>query len=246
MTAARKDPRRIMQGMMSRAQGNQFEQKILAACDLLDRRGEAAINKTPEPMRPLAPPNDYGQFKACYTKKAEPDFHGTIEGGRAVLFEAKSTATGKLEQSRVLDEQAKVMDKYTALGAHCFVLATFDGIRTYRVPWPHWKNMKARWGRKYVTEADLSSYRLSFGGGYSPAITKGIPGPDNITPGAPLEDILTAYCGLPYGAEPDGEEWRRAYDRLIGLLEALAVLTGQSMAAAIDKIDQIDEQDGEV
>lgn len=131
---------------MSRVQGNQFEQQVLNACDALARRGEAAIDKTPEPMKPLAPPNDYGQFKACYTKKAEPDFHGTIAGGRAILFEAKSTATGKMEQSRVLKEQGETMDKYTALGAHCFVLATFDGVRAYRVPWEHWKTMRERWG----------------------------------------------------------------------------------------------------
>lgn len=141
-----KDPRRAVQGVMSRLQGNQFEQQILNACDALAQRGEAAIDKTPEPMKPLAPPNDYGQFKACYTKKAEPDFHGTIAGGRAILFEAKSTATGKMEQSRVLKEQGETMDKYTALGAHCFVLATFDGVRAYRVPWEHWKTMRERWG----------------------------------------------------------------------------------------------------
>ena len=60
-----KDPRRAVQGVMSRLQGNQFEQQILNACDALAQRGEAAIDKTPEPMKPLAPPNDYGQFKAC-------------------------------------------------------------------------------------------------------------------------------------------------------------------------------------
>lgn len=246
MTAGEKDPRRVIQGMRSRAQGNRFEQQVLNACDVLDRRGEAAINKTPEPMKPLAPPNAYGQFKACYTKKAEPDFHGTIEAGRAILFEAKSTATGRMEQNRVLDEQAKVMDKYTALGAHCFVLVTFDEVRTYRVPWLHWKNMKARWGRKYVTEENLSSYRVSFGSGYTPAITKGIPSPDNTMPGAPLEDILTAYCGLPYGADLDGEDWNRAYERLINLLEALETLTGKSMSHVIDMLDRTDSRDGEV
>lgn len=151
-----------------------------------------------------------------------------------------------MEQSRVLDEQARVMDKYTALGAHCFVLATFDELRAYRIPWLHWKNMKARWGRKYVTEADLSEYRLSFGSGFTPALTKGIPTPNSIAPGATLEDILTAYCGLPYGAEPDGEEWNRAYNLLIDLFYALEPLTGQSFECIVDMIDRIGAQNGEV
>lgn len=249
MSPGGKDPRRAVRGMMSRVQGNQFEQQILNACDALARRGEAAIDKTPEPMKPLAPPNDYGQFKACYTKKAEPDFHGTIAGGRAILFEAKSTATGKMEQSRVLKEQGETMDKYTALGAHCFVLATFDGLRAYRVPWEHWKTMRERWGRKYVTEENLAPYRVPFTGGFTCDLTRGIPTPDNFDkgPAAPnLEEILTAFCGLPCDAPVDGEEWRKAYDRLIRLLYSISTLTEQSVENIVEKLDQIDSQNGEV
>lgn len=248
MTPGGKDPRRAIQGMRSRAQGNQFEQQVLNACVILSQHGEAAIDKTPEPMKPLAPPNAYGQFKACYTKKAEPDFHGTIAGGRAILFEAKSTATGKLEQSRVLKEQGDTMDKYTALGAHCFVLATFDGVRAYRVPWMHWKTMRERWGRKYVTEEDLSRYRVPFASGFTYAITADIPTPENIGkgPAATLGDILTAFCGLPYGAEPDGDEWHRAYSQLTEMLYSLSTLTEESVENIVERLDRIDIQNGEV
>lgn len=248
MTPGGKDPRRAVQGMRSRAQGNQFEQQVLNACAALSHHGEAAIDKTPEPMKPLAPPNNYGQFKACYTKKAEPDFHGTIAGGRAILFEAKSTATGKLEQSRVLKEQADTMDRYTALGAHCFVIATFDGARAYRVPWTQWRKMKEVWGRKYVTEESLSPYRVPFASGFTYALTASIPTLENFDkgPAATLEDILIAFCGLPYGAPVDGPEWDKAYNALTRMLYSISTLTEENVENIVEKLDRIDSQDGEI
>lgn len=248
MTPGGKDPRRVIQGLRSRAQGNQFEQQVLNACSILSKLGEAAIDKTPEPMKPLAPPNAYGQFKACYTKKAEPDFHGSIIGGRAVLFEAKSTTAGKLEQSRVLEKQQETMDKYTELGAHCFVIVTFDEVRAYRVPWAHWQTMKERWGRKYVTEEDLSTYRLPFASGFTYDLTAGIPTPENFDkgPAVTLEDILIAFCGLPYGAPVDGPEWDKAYNALTRMLYSISTLTEESVDNIVEKLDRIDSQDGEV
>lgn len=250
MSGAAKDPRKVIQGMRNRAQGDRFEQAILNSCAILnDDRGLAAVNKTPEPMKPLARPNARGQFLACFTKKAEPDFHGAIAAGRAILFEAKSTTTDKIEQGVVSSEQAKTMNRYTALGAHCFVLVTFDEVRAYRVPWLHWTTMRERWGRKYATEAELAAYRIPFGPGVTHNIIAGIPTPDNFDKGlaAPnLEDILTAFCGLPYGAPVDGEEWSKAYDRLIRLLYSVSTLTEEKVEKIIEKLDRIDSQDGEV
>lgn len=155
MSGAVKDPLRALQGARSRAQGGQLEERIEASCTRLAEAGRADISKTPEPMRPVSQPNKTGQFRAVYTKKAEPDFKGVMLGGRAVMFEAKSTGTGRLNKDRVLPEQAKKLDSYEALGAHCFIVATFDGLRMYRIPWTVWRSMKQRYGRSYVTESDL-------------------------------------------------------------------------------------------
>lgn len=119
MSGAVKDPLRALQGARSRAQGGQLEERIEASCTRLAEAGRADISKTPEPMRPVSQPNKTGQFRAVYTKKAEPDFKGVMLGGRAVMFEAKSTGTGRLNKDRVLPEQAKKLDSYEALGAHC-------------------------------------------------------------------------------------------------------------------------------
>lgn len=147
MSGAVKNPLRALQGARSRAQGGQLEERIEASCTRLAEAGRADISKTPEPMRPVSQPNKTGQFRAVYTKKAEPDFKGVMLGGRAVMFEAKSTGTGRLNKDRVLPEQAKKLDSYEALGAHCFIVATFDGLRMYRIPWTVWRSMKQRYGR---------------------------------------------------------------------------------------------------
>mgnify|MGYP000361645724 CR=1 FL=1 len=107
MSGPVKDPLRALQGARSRAQGGRLEEQIEASCALLTETGRADISKTPEPMKPVSQPNKSGQFRAVYTKKAEPDFKGVMLGGRAVMFEAKSTGTGRLNKDRVLPEQVK-------------------------------------------------------------------------------------------------------------------------------------------
>lgn len=163
MSATGKDPRKVVQGWQSRTRGGEFEQRIAASCRLLAQRHAAYISKTPEPMKPLSRPNAYGQFKACYTKKAEPDFKGAVAGGRAIMFEAKSTSGDRMEQNRVIPEQAAILDEYEALGALCFVLVQFAGPRAYRIPRGVWRDMKNQYGRKYIKEGDVQRYGLPFG-----------------------------------------------------------------------------------
>ena len=94
------------QGMRNRAQGRLFEQRIDAALVHYDYLGLASVEKTPEPMRPIKRLTE-GRFVAVFEKPAQPDYKGTLKGGRAVVFEAKHTSTGQMEQSRVTADQAK-------------------------------------------------------------------------------------------------------------------------------------------
>lgn len=218
MSGPVKDPLRALQGARSRAQGGQLEERIEASCTRLAKEGRADISKTPEPMRPVSQPNKTGQFRAVYTKKAEPDFKGVMLGGRAVMFEAKSTGTGRLNKDRVLPEQAEKLDSYEALGAHCFIVATFDGLRMYRIPWTVWRSMKQRYGRSYVTEPDLKEYAVRFGPGFTPDLLRDIPTMDDISQLSCASDVLTAFCGMPYGTKPETDEWRAAVCRLSRLM----------------------------
>ena len=107
MSGPVKDPLRALQGARSRAQGGRLEEQIEASCALLTETGRADISKTPEPMKPVSQPNKSGQFRAVYTKKAEPDFKGVMLGGRAVMFEAKSTGTGRLTKTAYYRSRSK-------------------------------------------------------------------------------------------------------------------------------------------
>ena len=151
---------RQYQGAVSKAKGKYFEDFIDKSFDYYRHKGLAIIEKTPEPMRPSKSLGN-GKFIAFFEKKAQPDYKGTIKGGRSVLLEAKFTSTNKMEQSRVLPEQADRLTRHQMLGAICFVIAGFDSGGTYRIPWSVWQNMKEHFGRKYVTEADLKDYRVA-------------------------------------------------------------------------------------
>lgn len=150
-------------GAKNRDQGATLEEQILTACGYYKALGLAAIDKTPEPMRILRR-MEKEQFVACFSKKAQPDFQGTLSSGRAVMFEAKTTRTGKIEQSAVTAEQAEYLDNHAAMNALCFVVVSF--IDTYAtVPWSDWKRMKELFGHKHMTKVESAAYRVGYGKG---------------------------------------------------------------------------------
>ena len=157
MAVKQKDPRRQLLGKVARAQGEQFESRLDTTFDYYEHTGFAAVEKTPEPMKPIQSLGK-GRFIACFVKKAQPDYKGILKGGREIMFEAKFTSTGRMEQSRVLPGQAEYMDKHQALGARCYVIAGFDTGHVYLIPWQDWKSMKNLFGHKYANEADLEKY----------------------------------------------------------------------------------------
>lgn len=151
-----------LQGKVNRAQGAAFEDVINASCIYYDLQGEAFIEKTPEPMKPIRAINrQRGTFEAVYEKQAQPDYKGTMKGGQAVCFEAKHTDTDRIKQSAVSSQQEEALDKHQAMGAYCFVLVSL-GHRFYRVPWSHWKVMKIFCGHKYMNQKDLEPYEVFY------------------------------------------------------------------------------------
>lgn len=87
-------------GLQSKRAGEHFENMITASLNWYCDKGVAFVEKTPEPMKPLRKPDRQGRFLACYTKAGQPDFKGTLAGGRAVVFEAKHTDSDKIDQHR--------------------------------------------------------------------------------------------------------------------------------------------------
>lgn len=150
--------RRSYQGAVSRAQGAQFEKSIAGACDLYREKGMADIEKTPEPMRPIKSLGE-GRFVAIFEKRAQPDYKGTLAGGQAVVFEAKSTATDRITQDRVTKDQAERLSRCAELGGMAFVLCGFASGQVYKLPWSIWENMQGQIGVKYITEETAAPYR---------------------------------------------------------------------------------------
>lgn len=159
---ALRNVQRSQQGLQSRRAGEHFENMIAASLRWYEDKGLACVEKTPEPMKPLRAPNRQGQFLACYVKAAQPDFKGTLHGGRSVVFEAKHTSGEKIESSRVTDEQRERLLLHHRLGAAVFVLVSFDLTDFYRVPFETWHNMAEIYGHKHMKKHECEPFRVPY------------------------------------------------------------------------------------
>lgn len=164
MTDEQRYKRQII-GARSRIAGETFESQIEDSLRWHFDRKLLKATKTPEPMKPIRPMGKKGQFLACYEKKAQVDFCGTMYGGRSVRFEAKQTDSDRFERRRLTTEQMDDLRDHQSLGALCFVLICFGFDHFYRVPWKVWENMKAIYGRQYVTEKDIQQFRVPYTSG---------------------------------------------------------------------------------
>ena len=104
--AALSNVQRSQRGLQSKRAGEHFENMIAASLEWYKDKGVAFVEKTPEPMKPLGAKNRKGQFLACYTKQAQPDYGGTLKGGRSIYFEAKHTDDERIEQRRCVLQAA--------------------------------------------------------------------------------------------------------------------------------------------
>lgn len=99
------------QNKVNNAQGHFFESAIKAACTLYSDRERADVDKTPEPFRVLEKSRD-GKFKGRFTARAQPDFQGTLDGGRSIVFEAKYTTTDRLKWDVLTQEQRDMKEHF--------------------------------------------------------------------------------------------------------------------------------------
>lgn len=159
-----KNPKKQFKGYQARAVGLHFEDMIDAACRFYEEKKVAAIEKTPEPMRPIKSLGG-GRFIAYFEKQAQPDYKGTLEDGRAIVFEAKHSGTEKIEQNRLSREQIERLQKHSELGAITFILVSINLQSFYRVPWTTWKNMKEIYGHKHMTLEELQPFKVKTVGG---------------------------------------------------------------------------------
>lgn len=159
---ALKNMQRRQQGLQSRRAGEYFENMIEISLRWYELKGVACVEKTPEAMKPLSKPNARGQFLACFTKAAQPDYKGTGQNGRSIVFEAKHTSGDKIEASRLTDEQRKRLTQHHSLGALAFVLVSFDLADFYRIPWDVWNRMHELYGHKHMKKHECEPFRVPY------------------------------------------------------------------------------------
>lgn len=142
--------------------GRAFEAAIEVACAAYVQTGRAEIEKTPEPFRVARKEKD-GVFVGRFGTHAQPDFKGTLDGGRSIVFEAKYTTTGTMRRSVLTAAQMEKLESHHRKGA---LAAVCVGIRDnyFFVPWPMWRDMRRLWGKQTVTAADLEPFRVRFNG----------------------------------------------------------------------------------
>ena len=146
----------------SNAQGQLFENQIMAACAHYEATRRAFIEKTPEPFRALKI-EEGGKFQGRFTKHAQPDFKGTLFGGRAIVFEAKMTMQDRLKMSVLTQAQEQALNRHASLGA---VAAVCIGIQYefFFVPWKFWIARKRLGTKKSFTANDLQALKIKFDG----------------------------------------------------------------------------------
>ena len=155
---------RVLAGKKAKSDGDYFERLINEACERYKREGFAYIEKTPEPMKVIKPYSiPRGQFIAHFDTTAQPDYKGTLSGGRAICFEAKCTGKDKILQDRVTDAQTDALLTHAKLGAEVFILVGFFSQIVpsfYKIPFQIWYEMKTIYGRKYVLETEIQDFKV--------------------------------------------------------------------------------------
>lgn len=157
--------REVKQKLKSRTandNGLEMEKAIKIAAERYLADGRLKVIKTPEPFRVIKKGNA-GKAIIRFEGHAEPDFIGTLAGGRCIVFESKYTTTDKIAFSVLTDHQAKSLAEHHEMGALAGVCVGMRD-RYYFVPWGIFGNMKVLFGRQYVREEDIRRYEVYYTG----------------------------------------------------------------------------------
>lgn len=156
------NPINQIRGMRNNAQGHIFEDALKQACEYYKQTGRADIDKTPEPFRVMKKSQN-GIFTGRFIDRAQPDYQGTLAGGRSIIFEAKYTTTDRIERRALTDKQMETLESHYKMGAVALVVFGIQD-KFYVLPWRIWDNMKPIYGRQYLQQMQIASYRVKFNG----------------------------------------------------------------------------------
>lgn len=165
MTYNQQAAMRARRGAQNRTKGKVFEEYIDKACAMYKEKHIAFIEKTPEPFH-ITKSLGNGKFEGNFAKQAQPDYKGTLQGGKTICFDAKATDTGKIPVSALSDEQADSLTEHTLLGAITGVLLFFSFHTFAFIPYSTFMRAKELNGHKHWTVEDAEPYKVYVRDGY--------------------------------------------------------------------------------
>ena len=183
-----KSIQRSFKNKKSRAEGKTFEEALERGCSFYLENGTAFIVKVPENRKVVGRTGGRASMMLCVNdKKSQPDFVGTLAGGKSIVFEAKHTDKGRIDYNKVTDYQREQLRKHQDMGADCYVAVGFssdydDNGKKYAssfdfngeieavffIPFNVWENMQTLVGHKWFSLNDgrsggiLAPYRVKF------------------------------------------------------------------------------------
>lgn len=183
-----KSQARAYKNRKSRAEGRTFEEAIERGCSFYFETGKANIVKVPENRKVVGRTGGRTSMMLCVNaQKSQPDFVGTLLGGKSIVFEAKHTDKGKMDYTKVTDYQREQLRRHQQFGAECYVAIGFsadydeagakyassfdfgdDPEVVFFVPFNVWENMQTLVGHKWFSLNDgrkggiLAQYRVKY------------------------------------------------------------------------------------
>lgn len=154
-----------IRGRKAKSNGARFELVIEHACSVYAHKGIAMIEKTPEPLKMIRAGRG-SEVVAVFEKKAQPDFQGTLQGGRSIVFEAKHTNDTNIKFDRITATQHKYLTKHELLGASVYIIISFNFKRFFLVPYYHWVCLEEALNKKSVNVQDLKEYEIDLERGF--------------------------------------------------------------------------------
>lgn len=141
--------------------GRATEDMLGIAHNSLGARGIAWIRKIPTPVKVLRPMKD-GKFMAVFAGSAGADYVGTLQGGRAVVVEAKELKKGaSLPVSRFTQAELDHLTVTEDAGglAIVFIRRVSDG-GLWAIPWHNYQAALAT-GRKSMNLDKAPEFRVA-------------------------------------------------------------------------------------
>ncbi|WP_196603444.1 Holliday junction resolvase RecU [Pectinatus haikarae] len=146
---------RALQSLMT---GRLLENEIDTACRQYALDGRAVIYKTPESFRCISK-KPSGRFTGQFTGRAQPDYQGTLRGGKSIIFEAKFTDKDRIQQSVLTKTQFDMLAQHLETRAAVYICCGIAD-KYYMIPFNIWSNMKAVFGRSYIVQQDINAYQV--------------------------------------------------------------------------------------